>query len=104
MDGSAGNCWAERLAFGAFRRAGRWVGLVGHAEWPARRRSEDRPLHGGRIQRSSEAGECEAMVPVVGVEEVASGEWRVTSDNSRAFGRADVAVEVGVIRSANPSR
>ena len=32
---------------------------------------------------------------------MASGEWRVTSDNSRAVGRA--GVEVGVIRSADSS-
>src|SRR6267143_2381793 len=33
-----------------FRRPDGWVGLVGHAEWPARSRSEDRPLHAERIR------------------------------------------------------
>ncbi len=45
MGGSAEGCWAERLTLGRFRRVEGWVGLVGHAEWPARNRSEDRPLH-----------------------------------------------------------
>ena len=71
--GSAGGCWAERLALGRFRRAWGWVGLVGHAEWPTRNRSpdrvgtsSDRPLHAERIRRSSEARECAAMGPVAG--------------------------------------
>ena len=58
---------------------------------------EDRPLHSERIRRSWEAGECAVM----GLEEVASGEWRVTSlkkkqiprcarnDNSRALRRVE---------------
>jgi hypothetical protein len=41
--------------------------------------SSDRPLHVGRIRRSSEAAECAVVGRVVGMEEVASGEWRVTS-------------------------
>jgi hypothetical protein len=40
-----------RLSEGAIR-AGDWVGLVGDAEWPARNRSEDRPLHAERIRCS----------------------------------------------------
>ncbi len=62
-------------------------------------RFEDWPLRAGRIRRSWGVKECAAMGPVVGLEEVASGEWRVTSDNSRAVGRAGVGVEVGVIRA-----
>ncbi len=70
--GSAGGCWAERLALGGFRRAWGWVGLVGHAEWPTRNRSpdrvgtsSDRPLHAERIRRSWEAGKCMAVGPAV---------------------------------------
>ena len=60
-------------------------------------RSEDRPLHAERIRRSWEATKCAAMGPVVRRGEVASGGWRVTSDNLRTFGRA--GDEVGVIRT-----
>ena len=63
---------------------------------PGPHRSEDRPLHAERIRRSWEARKCAALGLVVGLGEVASGEWRVTSDNSRAFGRA--GVEVGEMR------
>jgi hypothetical protein len=49
-----------------FRRAGGWVGLVGHAEWPARSRSEDRPVHAERIRCSWGALEGAAMGRVVG--------------------------------------
>ncbi len=59
----------------------------GQAVEPETHRSEDRPLHAERIRRPWEAVKCAAMGPVVGRGEVASGEWRVTSDNSRAFGR-----------------
>jgi len=41
----------RRVAAGSMR-AGDWVGLVGDAEWPARNRSEDRPLHAERIRCS----------------------------------------------------
>src|SRR5229473_5387296 len=82
MGGSAEGCRAERPTLRVFRRAGGWVGLVGHAEWPGRSRSSDRvqtssdpPEPVERIRRSWEAGECAAK----GFEEVASGEWRVTS-------------------------
>jgi len=87
MGGSAGGCWAERLVLWGSRRAEVWVGLVGHAEWPAGNRSEYRPVPAERIRRAWGVKECASMGPVVGLEEVASGEWRVTSDNSRAFGR-----------------
>ncbi len=60
--------------------------------------SEDRPLHAERIRRSWEATKCAAMGPVVRRGEVASGGWRVTSDNLRTFGRA--GDEVGVIRKS----
>jgi hypothetical protein len=43
------------------------------------RRFPDRPAHAERMRRWWEAGECAAMWPVVGLEEVASGEWRVAS-------------------------
>ena len=49
------------------RRTGGWVGLVGHAEWPARSRSEDRPVHAERIRRSWVALECAAMGRGVGL-------------------------------------
>jgi hypothetical protein len=66
-----------------FRRAGRWVVLVGHVEWLARSRSEDRPIPAERIRYSWGVKECAAM----GLGEVASGEWRVTSlRNSRGVG------------------
>src|ERR1700720_1045422 len=58
-----------------FRRAGGWVGLVGHVEWLARSGSEDRPIPAERIRYSGEVKECAAM----GLGEVAGGEWRVTS-------------------------
>jgi len=41
------------------------------------------------------------MGPIAGLAEVASGEGRVASENSRAFGRA--GFEVGVNRSADSS-
>ncbi len=69
----------------------------GQAVEPEPHRSEDGPLPAERIRRSWEAVKCAAMGPVVGRGEVASGEWRVTSDNSQTFGRA--GVEVGVIRA-----
>jgi hypothetical protein len=81
----------------------RWVEVRGATEaWrrveePEPYRSEGGPVHAERIRRSWGAVECEAMGPVVGFGEVASGEWRVTGDNSRA--RAGVGVEVGVIRT-----
>jgi hypothetical protein len=50
--------------------------------------AEGGPLLGRRIRSSWRALECVTMGPVVGLEEVASGEWRVTSYNSRASGRA----------------
>src|SRR5882762_6920476 len=43
-----------------FRRAGGGVGRVGHAEWPAKSRAEDRPLHAERIRCSWGAKECAA--------------------------------------------
>jgi hypothetical protein len=104
MGGSAEGCpfdlaqgkRAERPALRGFRRAGGWVGLVGHAEWPARSRSSDRvqtssdrPGPVERIRCLWVARECAAM----GLEEVASAEWRVTSDNSQAFGRAAQLME-----------
>ena len=54
--------------------AGSGAGTIPH-------RSEDRPGPAERIRQPSEAGECAATGPVVGLGEVASGEWRVTSDN-----------------------
>jgi hypothetical protein len=59
----------------------------GHAESPIGT-SSDQPLHAERIRRSWEAGERAAMRLERG--EVARGEWRVTSDNSEAFVRAEV--------------
>ena len=58
-----------------FRRAGGWVGLLGHAGWPARNRAplaaqgeQARPVvHAERIRRSWGAVECAAMGPVVEV-------------------------------------
>ena len=101
--------WAERLTPGRFRWVESWVGLVGHAEWLARSWLEDRPGPAERIWCSWVARECAAVGPVVGLEEVASGEWRVTSlrkkqiprcarnDNLRPVQLA--VVEVGVIRT-----
>ncbi len=60
----AGRGLAQRLVEAEARRAGGWVGLVGHAKWPARSRSEDRPLHAERIRCSWGAWECAAMEPV----------------------------------------
>jgi hypothetical protein len=100
MGGSARGCWAERIGHLGSRRDGDRVGLVGYAERSAKNRSEERPLHAGRIRHSWEAGEFVAMGRFVGLAEVASGEWRVASlkkkqfprcarnDNSRTFGRA----------------
>src|ERR1700687_3629540 len=77
-----------------FRRAGGWVGLVGHVEWLGRRRAGDQPTTGERIRYSWEVKECAAM----GLGEVAGGEWQVTglrkkqvprcarNDNSRGVG------------------
>ncbi len=69
--------------------------------WPGRvvkpdpHRPEGGPVPAERIRRSWEAGKRAARGPAVGLGEVASDEWRVTSDNSRAFGRA-VRPVVGV--------
>jgi len=102
--------WLESCPFGLARgkRAERlaWVGWRVFAESArmlerslrsnrGERNAEGCPVPAGRIRRSWEAGECVAVGPVAELEEVASGEWRVTSDNSRAFGRAEV--EAGVI-------
>ena len=65
LGGGVGALWVPR--------AEGWVGLVGHAKWPARNRSEGGPVHAERIRRSWGAVECEAMGPVVGFGEVASG-------------------------------
>src|SRR5882762_2983098 len=78
-------------------RAGDWVGLVGPAEWPARNRSEDRPLHAERIRRSWAVKECAAMGPVVGVGP-GGGEKPHPSR-----GELQRRAEVGVIRPADPS-
>src|ERR1700687_2800028 len=71
----------------AFRRAGGCVGLVGHAEWPARSRSEDRPLHAERILCSWGALECAAMGPVVGVEFVAERAGVEVGRDAQVVGR-----------------
>src|SRR6267378_6115146 len=71
----------------AFRLAGGWVGLVGHAEWPARSWSEDRPLHAERIRCSWGAMECAAMGPVVGVEFVAGRAGVEVGRDTQVVGR-----------------
>jgi len=93
----------------------RWVEACGAMEaWrrveePEPYWSEGGPVHAERIRRSWEARKCAAVGPVVGLEEVARGESRVTSlrkkqiprcarnDNLRPVQLA--VVEVGVIRT-----
>src|SRR5216684_4016440 len=68
--------------------------------------SSDRPLHAERIRRSWEAGKCAARRPVVRLEEVASGEWRVTSLKKKQMAGVEAGAtraEVGVTRSADSS-
>ena len=79
-----------------FRRAWRWVGLVGHAEWPARSRSEDRPVHAERIRRSWEAGKCVAVGPVVRLGRVVG---RFVAGRAEFGVEVGAGVEVGVIRA-----
>ena len=61
-----------RLVEAKAMRAAGWGRMTSH-------RSEDRPLHAERSRRSWGVKEYAAMGPVVGLAEVASGEWRVTS-------------------------
>jgi len=57
-------------------------GRVGEM-WRGERKKQvsSEPISARRIRRSWRVWECAAKGPVVGFEEVASGEWRVTSDN-----------------------
>jgi hypothetical protein len=65
--------WNDNL--GEFRR----VGEMRRGE--RKKQVSSGPIPARRIRRAQGVKECAAKGPVAGVGEVASGEWRVTSDN-----------------------
>jgi len=88
MGGSAEGCWAERLTLGRFRRVEGWVGLVGHAEWPARNRSEDRPLHLKALQLERWGGERVAVGLIRSADSCEAEKARGVGARERGPGRA----------------